>query len=260
MCLGGAAVAQTLQVAPFGGYRFGGDLYEEITATSLDIDGAPSVGATVDVFIDRSLSVTFIYSHQDARVDLPRPPGAPEQVTLSIDHWHVGGTQEFGRGAVRPFLVGTLGLTHYGGGGDSEVRFSMGAGGGVKLMPHRSRWSPSGRSRLRRVRRRRRRLGICAPNACVLGLRLSVAWQAEFTAGLVWLSDSLHLTTHRQDLGGRPDGRAGVAHLLERACPVALHHVHCADAVFSHGDPKAEAPRIEHAGEHAVIRGQARRR
>ena len=54
LCFGFAVAseAQTVQVAPFGGYRFGGDLYEEITATSLDIDGAPSVGAIVDVFID----------------------------------------------------------------------------------------------------------------------------------------------------------------------------------------------------------------
>ena len=185
VCLGGAAVAQTVQVAPFGGYRFGGDLYEEITATSLDIDGAPSVGATVDVFIDRSLSVTFIYSHQDARVDLPRPPGVPERVSLSIDHWHVGGTQEFGRDAVRPFLVGTLGLTHYGGGGDSEVRFSMGGGGGVKLMPHdRVGFRLDGRVYAVFVDGGVDS-GICSPNACLLGFDYSVAWQAEFTAGLV---------------------------------------------------------------------------
>jgi hypothetical protein len=185
VCLGGAAVAQTVQVAPFGGYRFGGDLYEEITATSLDIDGAPSVGATVDVFIDRGLSVTFLYSHQDARVDLPRPPGVPERVSLSIDHWHVGGTQEFGRDAVRPFLVGTLGLTNYGGGGDSEVRFSMGAGGGVKLMAHdRVGFRLDGRVYAVFVDGGVDS-GICSPNACLLGFDYSVAWQAEFTAGLV---------------------------------------------------------------------------
>ena len=109
--LAGVASAQSVQVAPFGGYRFGGDLYEEITATSLDIDGSPSVGAVVDVFLDHDLSVTFVYSHQDARVDVPRPRGAPQRVAMSIDHWHGGGTQEFGRGAVQPFLIGTLGLT-----------------------------------------------------------------------------------------------------------------------------------------------------
>lgn len=181
-----AVEAQTIQIAPFGGYRFGGDLYEAITATSLDIDGAPSVGAIVDVFIDRDLSVTFLYSHQDARVDLPRPPGPPQRVGLSIDHWHAGGTQEFGRSAaVRPFLVGTLGLTRYGGAGDSEVRFSVGAGGGVKFMPHRRvGFRLDGRVYAVFVDGGVDS-GICAPNACVVGFDLSVAWQADFTAGLV---------------------------------------------------------------------------
>ena len=187
LCFGFAVPsnAQTVQVAPFGGYRFGGDLYEEITATSLDIDGAPSVGAIVDVFIEPGLSVTFIYSHQDALVDLPRPPSSPQRVSLSIDHWHAGGTQEFGRGAARPFLIGTLGLTRYGGGGDSEVRFSLAAGGGVKFMPHR-------RVGVRLDGRVYAVFvdggvdsGVCAPSVCVVGFDLSVAWQADFTAGLV---------------------------------------------------------------------------
>jgi len=179
------AGAQTWEVTPFGGYRFGGDLYEEITATSLDIDGAPSVGALVDVFIERDLSVTFLYSHQEARVDLPRPPGAPQRVALSIDHWQAGGTQEFGGGAVRPFLLGTLGLTRYGGEGDSEVRFSLGAGGGVKFMPNQ-------RVGLRLDGRAYAVFvdggvdaGICVPSGCILGFDVAVAWQAEFTAGLV---------------------------------------------------------------------------
>ena len=57
-----ASEAQTVQVAPFGGYRFGGDLYEEITATSLDIDGAPSVGAIVDVLDRKSTRLNSSHS------------------------------------------------------------------------------------------------------------------------------------------------------------------------------------------------------
>jgi hypothetical protein len=180
----GAADAQTVQVAPFGGYRFGGDLYETITGTPLDIDGAPSVGATVDVFTGHGLSVTFIYSHQEARVDVPQPAG-PARVRLAVDHRHAGGTQEVGRGAVRPFYLGTLGLTRFGGAGDSEVRFSLAGGGGVKLMPTRHIGA--------RVDSRVYAVfvdggattGICTPGLCVFGLDVSLAWQVEFTAGVV---------------------------------------------------------------------------
>jgi hypothetical protein len=181
----GAASAQTLEVAPFGGYRFGGDLYEEYTDTSLDIDGAPSVGTTVDVFVGRGLSVTFLYSHQEARIDLDPPGAPPQRVWLAIDHWQVGGTQEVGRGAVRPFYTGLLGLTYFGESGDSEIRFSLGGGGGVKLMASQhvgarldgriyAVFTDGGVT-----------TGICAPGVCVVGLDVAVVWQLEFTAGLV---------------------------------------------------------------------------
>jgi hypothetical protein len=184
--LAGAARAQTVQVAPFGGYRFGGDLYEEITETPLDIDGAPCVGAALGVFVDRGLSVTFIYSHQEARVEVPLTGGATERVRLSIDQYHLGGTQEVGgSGSVRPFLLGTLGLARFGGGGDSEVRFSLGGGGGVKLLPSRHLGLRlDGRVYAVFVDGQGTG-GFCAPGVCLIGLDVSVVWQAEFTAGLV---------------------------------------------------------------------------
>ena len=133
--LAAPAAAQTMQVTPFGGYRFGGDLYEVATGAKLDIDGAPSVGAIGDVFFDIGRSVTFIYSHQEAPIDLALPGGGRTRVRLSVDHWHGGATDEIGgTERVRPFLTGSLGLTRFGGSGDSEMRFSMAASGGVKLL------------------------------------------------------------------------------------------------------------------------------
>jgi hypothetical protein len=184
-------IAQSVQVAPFGGYRFGGDLYETITATPLDIDGAPSFGATLDVFISRGLSVTFLYSHQEANVDVPLfGPGfgttTTRSVDLAVDHWQVGGTQEVGQGAVRPFYTGLLGLTYFGNSDDSEIRFSLGGGGGVKLMPSRhvgarldgrvyAVFVDGGSS-----------AGICGGAGCIIAFDASVVWQLEFTAGVVF--------------------------------------------------------------------------
>jgi hypothetical protein len=181
------ASAQTLEVAPFGGYRFGGDLYEVSTGTSLDIDGAPSLGATLDVFVDRGTSVTFIYSHQQAQVDVPSPPASTAgPVTLSIDHWQLGGAQDVGTGAIRPFFGGSLGLTTFGHAGDWEARFSMSGGGGVKLMPSRHVGARlDGRIYAVFVDGDTFGGSICAPGLCVIAVDLSVVWQAEFTAGLV---------------------------------------------------------------------------
>jgi hypothetical protein len=173
-------------VSPFVGYRFGGDLYEVYTGTSLDIDGAATVGGVVDVFVERGLSFSFVYAHQDARIQTTDSWGrATEFGRLSVDHWHAGGTQEFGTGPVRPFLIGTLGLTRFGAPGDSEIRFSAAAGGGVKLMPtphlgvrldgrvyavFMNGWTSA---------------GVCGGTGCLVGVDVSLIWQAEFTAGLV---------------------------------------------------------------------------
>jgi len=177
--------AQTVQVMPFGGYRFGGDLYEVITGTELDLDGAPSIGVVLDVPLGDGLSVTGLFSHQEARVDVPRPSGAPERVRLAIDYWQAGGTQEFGAGAVRPRLTGLLGLTRYGGSGDAEIRFSLSAGGGMVWRPHRRIGVALDGRVFAVLVDGDAEAGICAPGFCALALDVSVAWQAEFTAGLV---------------------------------------------------------------------------
>jgi hypothetical protein len=177
--------AQTVEVAPFGGYRFGGDLYEVYTGTPLDIDGGPTVGGLFDVFLEPGLSVTFLYTHQQADIQGEVRPGVEVTwPTLSVDHWHVGGTQAFGTGKVQPLLTGTLGLTRFGSDGDSEVRFSMAAGGGVKLMPTRHVGVRLD-GRVYAVIADAATVGVCAQR-CLIGVDASIVWQAEFTAGLVF--------------------------------------------------------------------------
>jgi hypothetical protein len=180
------ADAQTMQVTPFGGYRFGGDLYEVMTGAALDIDGAPSVGVVGDVFFDVGRSVTFIYSHQEAPIDVVRPGGGRTRVRLSVDHWHGGATDEIGgTPRVRPFLTGSLGLTRFGGSGDSETRFSMAASGGVKLLAS-PRYGARFDARVYAIfTDASASSGICGTGGCIIGLNVAVVWQAEFTAGFV---------------------------------------------------------------------------
>ena len=180
------ASAQTVEITPFGGYRFGGDPFEYVTGASLDADGAPVVGLLLDVFVSRGMAVSFLYSHQEVRLDTDGGWDAevPDS-RLAVDHWQVGGTQTFGEGVSRPFITGGLGLTRFGGDSESELRFSMSGGGGVKLMPVRHLG----------VRLEGRvysvfvdgesRGSICSSGNCLVGLNVSVNWQAEFTAGIV---------------------------------------------------------------------------
>jgi hypothetical protein len=181
-----SAWAQLVEVAPFGGYRFGGDFFELVTNQSVDLDGAPVVGGVVNVAMWEGLFVEGLFSHQDAQVTVPRPSAPPVRFRITVDHWLGGGLQEFGYGRVRPFLTGLLGLTRYAGEGDNEIRFAVSAGGGVKLWPTRHLGLRlDGRVFTTFVDIEGRAIA-CSPGVCLVALDARLAWQGEFTAGLAF--------------------------------------------------------------------------
>jgi opacity protein-like surface antigen len=184
-----AAAAQSLdavEVTAFGGYRFGGGFYEIASGRPVDVDGAGSFGLAVNIPFHSDMQIEALVTHQEARFTLPAeddPAGTRWRV--AVDHYQVGGLSEFGAGRARPFLTGTLGLTRYAADGDNEVRFSLAAGGGVKLYP-----TPHLGLRLDG-----RLYGtivdadvdalFCAPGRCIGTIDAWMVWQAEFTAGLM---------------------------------------------------------------------------
>jgi hypothetical protein len=178
--------AQTVEVAPFGGYRLGSGFYEIVTGASVDVDGAPSYGALLDVRIAEDLFVEGLFTHQQARFTLPvdlDPTGSRWRVT--VDHWQLGGLREMWPGRARPFLTGAVGLTRYASQGDDEFRFTVSAGGGIKLYPtERLALRLDGRGYATFVHGEADVL-ICAPGICIGSLHAAVVWQAEFTAALV---------------------------------------------------------------------------
>jgi hypothetical protein len=188
-CVAGRASilsAQGVEVAPFVGYRFGGDFFEIITGQALDLDGARSLGVAIDVPLSNGFQVEGLFTHQQANVSAPGGFFHPTTLwRMSVDHWQGGGLQEFGGGRLRPFLTGTLGLTRYATDGDSELRFALAGGGGVKVFP-----TPHVGLRLDgRVFATfvdaEGTLLACWPGSCLLALHADVVWQAEFTAGVV---------------------------------------------------------------------------
>jgi hypothetical protein len=186
-----AARAQTpVEITPFAGYRFGGDFFELITGEPVDLDGATAFGVAVDVPIrePHGYQIEALFSHEEADLTVHRQPFGPATIArVTVDHWMGGGLQEFGSERVRPFLTGMLGLTRYAGEGDSEIRFAMSAGGGVKLFPMRHLGLRlDGRLFATFVDAD---LGFLAcgsvSGTCFVAFRTDVAFQAEFTAGAV---------------------------------------------------------------------------
>jgi len=182
-----SARAQGIEIAPFAGYRFGGGFFEALTNQPIDRDGAPAVGLVFDVPLAEGSHLEGLFSHQFADISLaPAAGGTPVRTRVIVQHFQGGGLQEFGVDRIRPFLMGSLGLTHYSTGADSDVRFTVGAGGGVKLFP----------SSVVGVRLDGRvyatfldfdvHAAACANGTCLTNVHTDVVWQAEFTAGLVF--------------------------------------------------------------------------
>ena len=187
VCLRSAAAgAQTVEVSPFVGYRVGGGFFERVTNQPVDLDGAPAIGGALNVAMHDGLWFEGLYTHQEARVDVPgNPLAAPTRWRITVDHWLAGGLQEFGQGRARPFLTGLLGLTRYGAQGDNEIRFVIGAGGGAKFRPTRHIAGRVDGRVFATFADIDGRAIVCSPGFCLVAVSTDVVWQAELTAALV---------------------------------------------------------------------------
>ena len=178
------ASAQRVEISPFAGYAFGGDLFEVATHQALDRDGAPVFGATVSVEMANGAWFETLFSHQQADVDVRGwRYGPPARVRAVVNHWLAGGRQDLGTGRTRPFLTGFVGLTHYGADGDDEIRFTLGAGGGVTVAMQRHLGLRLD-GRLFTTFVDVDAAAVCA-GGCLIGLGVDAVWQAAFTAGVV---------------------------------------------------------------------------
>jgi hypothetical protein len=184
--LAASVSAQALEVAPSGGYGFGGDVFQRLTARPLDVNGAPAVGVVVDISTGEGYQMEALYVHQRFDAVLPGSPGdQPLHWHLAVDRWQAGGLQEFERGPVRPFLVGSLGLTRYAAHTENDIRFTLSAGGGVKLFPASHVGVRLTGQAFATFANGNGTAFFCAPGVCAIALGAGIVWEAAFTAGLI---------------------------------------------------------------------------
>jgi hypothetical protein len=182
------AAAQTVEITPFGGYRFGGSIGEVSTGPVVDDDGGPSFGVVVDVVfgtLTDGLKVEGVFSHEEA--DLKVRTGIfdpPSSVRAQVDQLLVGGNRDLTDGRARPFLSGLLGLTRYAVPGDTEVRFAIGVGTGLKVYATRNiglRLDARGYMTIVNLGG----AGVCGGYGCAIRFDVSPAFQGDLTAGLL---------------------------------------------------------------------------
>jgi len=128
-----------LEITPFGAFQFGGEFEDEDTGEDFRLDETGAFGVMVDWDLNWQQQIEFYFDYQPTRLNARTSsiPGSRD-FDVDISYYHVGGTyswEEYDR--IRPFVVGTFGLTHFDpdlSGSGSRTRFSMGLGGGAKFM------------------------------------------------------------------------------------------------------------------------------
>jgi opacity protein-like surface antigen len=132
------AIAGDFEITPFAGYTWGGQFSDSVTGTTLEVDETANYGVMVDINQDEQSQIELYFSRQatQLKADQGLFTGDP-LFDLDIEYYHLGGTYGTGSEKVRPFLVGTFGVTHMvpqGPGLDALTKFSLSLGGGVKLF------------------------------------------------------------------------------------------------------------------------------
>ena len=182
-----AAAAQSVEIAPFYGYRFGQSVTRVIGAQTVDDDGGPSFGLLLNVPVgDRLDGVQFeaLFSRERARVKFTGSPfDPPTFANIEVDHHMIGGIQELDAGKARSFIGGLLGLTRYAAPGDTEVRFTLALATGAKFFTTKNIGLRVD-ARIYMTVLSLNGGGVCA-GGCVLAFNVNPVWQADLTAGLL---------------------------------------------------------------------------
>ena len=125
------------ELTPFAGYQFGGEFELEGSDTELELDEAQSFGLILNMDIDADRQYEFYYSRQETELDNKGLFLNEPVLDLDVEYLHVGGTVAFAGDSVRPYVVGTIGLSRFdpqASGVDSETFFSFSFGGGAKFF------------------------------------------------------------------------------------------------------------------------------
>jgi len=133
------ASAADFEVTPFAGYTMGGEFTNAETGNTLSFDETSSYGIMLDFRqagdSDSWIEVYLSRQQTKLKADQGLFVGNP-LLDVNVEYYHIGGTYGQATGKIRPFVVGTFGATHMvpkQDGLDSETKFSLSLGGGVRL-------------------------------------------------------------------------------------------------------------------------------
>ena len=127
------------EVSPFYGYRWGGAI-ETVNGQQLHFEDGRAYGLTLNYMPkkDSDLKFELLWSRQDSGINF-QSLGGMNHLGMTVDNFQIGGVLETTYGRLHPYITGLVGATLFGPENtDSEVRFSISIGGGVKYYLFRN--------------------------------------------------------------------------------------------------------------------------
>ena len=125
------ALAQRIEITPFVGYQFGGELAEIGDETAaLDLDQSTTWGLVFDISITHQDLVELYYSSQSTNLD----GGTDGSPSVGVDYFQIGAIHEYApTRPLNPYVGFTLGATRFDVPGGNDTQFSGGLTIGAKM-------------------------------------------------------------------------------------------------------------------------------
>ena len=122
-------------ISPFYGYRWGGGL-ETVSGQEINFRDGRAYGLALDYSPLHSpdFKLELLWSRQDSSIDL-HGFGGDNRIRLTVDEFQLGAVVEKSSGRFHPYLSALVGASLFAPeAADSEARFSLSIGGGVKFF------------------------------------------------------------------------------------------------------------------------------
>jgi opacity protein-like surface antigen len=123
------------EITPIAGYQFGGGFSGEEGEINMPADFM--YGVALDVWVRPEAQAEFLYTRQETRLEFDPAGVAPaiDLGDLTIHEFQLGGNTDLRAGRIRPYALGTLGVTWFDPANDDidgESRFSSTLGAGIR--------------------------------------------------------------------------------------------------------------------------------